>query len=546
MGGLAAAHELAERGFNVTVYEREALGGKARSIGVPGTAEDGRRALPGEHGFRFFPGFYHHMPDTMRRIPYPGNPNGVWDNLVATSEQKASRTNGRAEGQLFGAIPDPQEAFTVDGLRRILVEEIVKHRGIPPHEAEYFAERLLVFFTSCEERRFGEWEYESWWDFISAERMSAEYRKCLGRGVTTELVASKPTEASTRTIGHMGEAILMNLMGRGNDGEFDRVLNAPTNEAWIRPWVRLLRKLGVRFEVGEKVEKLKVRDGRIAAARVRDRKGRRRRIEADWFVCAMPVERARRLWSADVLDLDPGLEAMDRLSVDWMTGIQFYLRREVDIIRGHIQFVDSQWALTGLTQAQFWEHRDFRRDYGDGSVADCLSVDISDWDTPGILYGKPAKRCTREQVAAEVWAQIKAHLEDTGDSVLPDDILHSWFLDPAIRWKRSKQRNRNATPLLVNTVGSWKRRPRAGTEVPNLFLAADYVQTDIDLATMEGGNEAGRSAVNALLETSGSNAEPVRMFKLYQPPEFEPLKRIDAELYRAGRPNALDRPYARP
>jgi len=244
MGGLAAAHELAERGFNVTVYEREALGGKARSIGVPGTAEDGRRALPGEHGFRFFPGFYHHVPDTMRRIPYPGNPNGVWDNLVATSEQKASRTNGRAEGQLFGAIPDPQEAFTVDGLRRILVEEIVKHRGIPPHEAEYFTERLLVFFTSCEERRFGEWEYESWWDFISAERMSAEYRKCLGRGVTTELVASKPTVASTRTIGHMGEAILMNLMGRGNDGEFDRVLNAPTNEAWIRPWVRLLRKLG--------------------------------------------------------------------------------------------------------------------------------------------------------------------------------------------------------------------------------------------------------------------------------------------------------------
>ena len=39
MAGLAAAHELAERGFSVTVYERRALGGKARSMPVPGTGK---------------------------------------------------------------------------------------------------------------------------------------------------------------------------------------------------------------------------------------------------------------------------------------------------------------------------------------------------------------------------------------------------------------------------------------------------------------------------------------------------------------------------
>src|SRR5215210_5282660 len=50
MAGLAAAHELVERGFEVDVYERKALGGKARSIGVKGTADAGRRELPAEHG----------------------------------------------------------------------------------------------------------------------------------------------------------------------------------------------------------------------------------------------------------------------------------------------------------------------------------------------------------------------------------------------------------------------------------------------------------------------------------------------------------------
>ena len=66
------------------------------------------------------------------------------------------------------------------------------------------------------------------------------------------------------------------------------------------------------------------------------------------------------------------------------------------------------------------------------------------------------------------------------------------------------------------------------------------MQTDIDLATMEGANESARSAVNALLEEAGSKAAPVEMFKLYDPPEFEALKAVDRSLYKAGQPNAID------
>ena len=43
MAGLAAAHELAERGFEVTVFEPTAWGGKARSIRVAGTGAGGRK-----------------------------------------------------------------------------------------------------------------------------------------------------------------------------------------------------------------------------------------------------------------------------------------------------------------------------------------------------------------------------------------------------------------------------------------------------------------------------------------------------------------------
>jgi uncharacterized protein with NAD-binding domain and iron-sulfur cluster len=537
MAGLTAAHELAERGFQVTVYERNALGGKARSIPVAGTATGGRMSLPGEHGFRFFPGFYHHVPDSMRRIPFPGNQNGVWDNLVAANGAKWLRAGDRPDGFVFGIGPDPGQALTVDGLRRILTDALWQ-RDVPPHELAYFVERVLVFATSSNERRFGQWEHVSWWDFLKADTKSPQYQKELAAGLTRNLVAAKERVASTRTIGHMGEAFVWNIMGRGNDGAPDRVLNLPTNEAWIDPWIIELRKLGVTFKVGRTIEGLEVERGRIAAARVRDPKHRRHRVEADWFVLAMPVERARRVLGPAVRRLDPGFDKLDELFVDWMSGIQFYLKRKVDITRGHLTFLDSQWALTALTQGQFWGARDFGRDYGDGTAVDCLSVDISDWDTPGMLYGKPAKKCTRPEIAREVWAQIKTH--HTAGDKLPDDIVHSWFLDPGIAWNKARGENRNDTPLLVNTVGTWEKRPQAHTKIPNLFLAGDYVQTDIDLATMEGGNESGRAAVAALLHESGSTATPPTMYKLYEPPEFAGLKAVDAQRYKDGQPNALD------
>ena len=534
MGGLTAAHELAERGFDVTVFEPSAWGGKARSIGVPNTGAAGRRDLPGEHGFRFFPGFYHHIPDSMARTPHAGNANGVKDNLVAAKNGKFLRGGDRADAFVFGIGPDPQALLTVDGLRRYLTESL-KGQNVPPDELTYFVTRLLVFVTSCDERRFGQWENTSWWDFVGAATRSPDYQKVLAAGLTRNLVAAKETVASTRTIGNMGEAFVYNIMGLGNDGALDRVLDLPTNEAWIDPWMAHLNTLGVRFVLGPGLASYEVSGGRVRAVWLTDGS----RVEADWFVSAMPVERARGfLNTPSLLALDPSFAGLNNLQTDWMTGIQFYLRERIDHVKGHITFIDSPWALTALTQAQFWSEVDFAARYGDGSVKDCLSVDISNWDAPGMLYGKPAKECSPQQVADEVLAQIRYH--HTYADWLPEGIVARWFLDPGMVWNGATGRNTNQTPLLVNTAGSWKDRPESVTRVPNLFLAGDYVRTNIDLATMEGANESGRKAANGILAAAGSAAAPAQLFQLWKNPAMEPLHRTDKLLYKLGLPNALD------
>ena len=535
MAGLTAAHELVERGFSVTVFEPSAWGGKARSIPFTGTGTGGRADLPGEHGFRFFPGFYHHVPDTMRRIPFGSGTVG--DNLVAATGGKFLRGGDHADAFVFGVGPDPEQLLTVDGLRRFLLDNLGGH-SVPPHELAYFVERLLVFLTSCDERRLGQWEKVSWWDFVGAAKRSQPYQKILAAGLTRNLVAAKETIASTRTIGNMGEAFVYNIMGRGNDGALDRVLDLPTNEAWIDPWMTYLRGRGVRFVGGQRLVRYETSAGRISAAVLADGAGTTSRVEADWFVSAMPVERVIPTLTSEVLALDPGLRGLSALKTDWMVGIQYFLRDHVEVTKGHITFIDSPWSLTALTQGQFWADRDIPRDYGDGEVVDILSVDISNWDAPGILFGKTAKECTRDEIAAEVLAQIRDH-HTVGD-LLPDGIVHSWFLDPGVQWDGAAGRNTNETPLLVNTVDSWRSRPTARTRIPNLLMSGDFVQTDIDLATMEGANESARHAVNAILDESRSTAARVRTYQLYDPPEFAALKATDKLLFKLGLRNALD------
>jgi uncharacterized protein with NAD-binding domain and iron-sulfur cluster len=102
----------------------------------------------------------------------------------------------------------------------------------------------------------------------------------------------------------------------------------------------------------------------------------------------------------------------------------------------------------------------------------------------------------------------------------------------------------NREPLLINTAGSWRYRPQAQTRIPNLFLAADYVRTNTDIATMEAANEAARRAVNGILDAAGAAAPPCRIWDLEEPAVFKPLRLLDRQRLERGLPHLLALPAA--
>jgi uncharacterized protein with NAD-binding domain and iron-sulfur cluster len=535
VAGMTAAHELGSRGFDVVVYElRNIPGGKARSFKNPGP-DPAVRDCPGEHGFRFFPGFYKHIPDTMKRIPL-GDRRTVLDNLTQSTRIEVAREGA---SPLIQPAQFPRSAGEVE-LDVKLAWAFETQLGLTPGDQIHFSDLMGKLLCACERRRFEQYENESWWDFSGASSRSEAYGTYMADGLTRTLVAARAREMSARTGGYILLQLLQDMLQPGM--QVDRVLNAPTNDAWIDPWLSHLRRLGVDYRLCHRVDAINS-EGRevtgIAGHQI-TWPAQETTIAfedtADYYIAAVPVEVMQTPSALDVpLKAEvPELGKLDKLVYRWMNGIVFYLKENVPLVHGHVIFINSAWSLTAISQRFFWPGVNFSQ-FGDGSVGGILSVDISEWQTAGSYSakGKPADKCTKDEIKAEVWDQLKASL-NVSEEVLRDDNMIDGFLDPDIVAPNPDGADTNLEPLLVNEKGSWANRPDAALpQVPNLFLAADYVRTYTDLATMEGANEAARRAVNAILDAEGSREERCELWKLHEwGGPFAVGRMVDNLLYR--------------
>jgi uncharacterized protein with NAD-binding domain and iron-sulfur cluster len=534
VAGLTAAHELIERGFSVSVYEaRPAWGGKARSQPVTGTGTGARLDLPGEHGFRFYPRFYTHVIDSMSRIPVPGSPKKVVDHLKPTTESAIALVDNDTWYRFFRRrVSKPYDVLEA-------LELFFQTLDFDEADMGLFAAKILQFLTTSNARRLGEYETKSWWDFLEGDLYSERFRRQL-RAVPRTMVAMDPKRGSARTVGTISMQLILDYADSGVNN--DRTMGGPTTQMWIEPWVTHLQALGVQLHGGVAVDSIQTTGNQITGITLTGGAT----ASADYYVLAVPLDVVPHLISPQMGAVDPVLEHLRTANIDqlvsWMVGIQYFLYEDVPLVRGHCFYPDSPWALTTISQPQFWQDLGlFRRHYGNGEVGGLISVDISDWDTPGTFVPKTAKQCTKDEIAKEVWCQLKAALNGSGagEEVLRDELLHSYHLDDDLDYSGGVP-PKNTSRLLVHPPGSWATRPDAGTAIKNLVLASDYVRTYTDLASMEGANEAARKAVNVILDRSHSTAGRVPTWPLQEPSYLDPWKKLDEKLYQDGRPHLFE------
>jgi hypothetical protein len=97
----------------------------------------------------------------------------------------------------------------------------------------------------------------------------------------------------------------------------------------------------------------------------------------------------------------------------------------------------------------------------------------------------------------------------------------------------------NETPLLLHPEKAYDARPEADSAISNLYLASDFVKTNVKLATMEGACEAARRAVGAINKAEGFPIVP-DVWELYEPETLEPFKLLDEAMMARERDHIMD------
>ncbi|MQY28981.1 FAD-dependent oxidoreductase [Nocardia aurantia] len=549
-GGMSVAHELAERGFRVDVYERLArLGGGVRSFVTPGGGSDGRPSLPNTCGGHFFLPGYAAMPDLLRRIP-TGDGRQVIDRLTVSSHDVMAGGIG-LNGTLLGlGVPTSPESLRDFSLDRVLhsVRGLLADRpGTRPTDAELLAGKIAAWVTSGDLRRAGQLEFIDLENgFFRADRLSPTAHTLI-----RDLCQTTSTDSPTRGLNAL--TLLTSLVDQNlhlaagritaaAPGRTPKILmDGPETEVWFDPWARHLESLGATFHTGRTLTEIGFDDGRITGATVRDDNGARSRVEADWFVLAMPPDRLAPLLGPALRTADPGLTGIDRLDLSVESGFELFFRDPIGTLGGQVtnRDVDRDWLLTVVGLSEIW-NLDLS-EYGDGRARGMISVEFNNhpyYNSPGPTFRKPIKDLGYDEAFAEIRRQLVDGFPG-GEKLFAADNFLGWRPHPTLNWD---PRGGWTVPDLrtASAPGTTGFFPPQAGRIPNLFLVGGHTATPFGLDCMESAAYSAKVATNALLERAGADAPPAALPRTGPAPELRQLHEQDDARFRAGLPNIFD------
>jgi len=491
-------------------------------------------AYPGEHGFRFFPSFYRHVFDTMKRIPLtqpwidkPFLENDlveayqegggykrqgrstVYDNLVAV------QTVGYASDGTKPSLQLPRRQLRSMEEMRQLYQQFISRAGFTSADLKSLTRGFLKYATSSRLRREKEYEGLSWYDLLEGDRLS-ERGRFLMETTPGSLLALSGSQGDARSHGTIGLQCLSDQLTATEKS--DSLLNGPTDTAWFGPWYRYLKTQEVEFYRGalrgftlvngslEPMVELLAPHSCEVVGHARFEPTEKDRERSLYFIIALPLLEAQELaegFCQQVTAMGKSATDFERLlrfpgetpqalragmgnaegcgPLRHMSGIQYFFNHEMRLWQAHTQYFNAAAGVTAIAQPQFWlESRDLVSGY-----RSVLSVDICTWQIPQ-KNGRPVPGAShdpsqygwgkdRDQLAHLVWEQIgQGHRVDfsQGNFIQPPRPF-AYHIDDNLEFKPTLQYNH--TPYLVNQTGRYRQRPGGR-------VAQDYhVQIEYDV-----------------------------------------------------------------
>lgn len=538
---------------------------------------------PAEHGFRFFPSFYRHLFDTMKRTQivapkdWEYGRSSVYDNLIATDGLGLARVA-------------PATSFLIPRSPPVAFETVRKYLDLALSELDYTVEdisryqlKLFKYMTSCRDRRSTEYENMSWGEFVEVQRFSPVCRRHVEYGPQMT-AALRGSLSDARTQGTITVQLILDQLRTSS--HVDSTLDGPTSGAWLDHWHDFLVLQDVKFRRGRLLDFV-ARDGKVVpvlqGTRLDDTAGVE--VAADYFILALSLpelhalaprflaaasaakltlptdndfDKVRRFVEASLGQADTLAKDLQRDEprgpLQHLSGIQFYFGTDIRFWRGHTQYLDAPWGLTSIAQPQFWLRARGPRD----PYRSVLSVDIGIWNQK--YRGLTAWECKPDQLAMYTWEQIRDHhlkafRAKYGEQAdLPQPVAYA--LDNDLVLGNQGDARQDATPFLVNRTGAyplrpgrlhpaggdWASMPRYPIWAKQYVIAGTFVQTYTRLTSMEGANESARHAVNAVIAAADVPCEPCEIWdpEACEPPDLAWLIDLDRKLFERRLPHFTD------
>jgi hypothetical protein len=487
ISGLTTAHELIDKGYSVSLYEKDDhLGGMAHSRM--------ENDIPSEHSWRGYAPFYRNVFDIMKRIPISQD-KSVYDSLKTIEFYLLRDKIANYKPQLS------------------LIDKIVV----------YYYSSKFFFANKRRQKYYRTRLVQSLNNKLSKNGYDFLVSFLLGPGYGLQ-----PEDASLGHFYKFQTLTFFNKKEYDNTDESWYVTNKPTHLAWINPWVNLLINKGLKIYSNSKLTKLILSDdNKITGAIVNNKF-----VEADKYIlCLNPFEAEIIFKNSNMIELYSQHTKLNQKTISNQISFRLGFSKIIKFPHKNSAFVmtDSEFNITWYPQEQLWEDIKI-------PLSSLWSGTLIETYKISKFFNKKAINLNREELMDDILRQIlsseslqKMIFDLNGFYLTRDDIIYKeiWY-----EWKYIDGKLTSDNKKFINNIYNEEFRPTQITQFDNLFIGGAHTKTSINIWSMESAVESGKLVAKLIDQNVNVYTHNDKSPKI--------LTKIDDYLYMLYLPSIVD------
>ena len=360
LSGLTLAHELIKKKFKILLIEKDnELGGMARS-------DANKNLFPSEHSWRGYAPFYKNTFQLMKEIPYYDT--NVFDNLSIPID--------------FHLLYDKEYGYksSLNFKDKIILYYIGINYLLSDNRREYYYSYNIQPFLKTYLSHAG---YNHMINFVTGPGYGMNKNEIsMGHLFHFPILSYINKEHYIHT--HSSDGTGTNYTHNSTDNW--HVMNGPTSDVWINPWIRHLEANGVDILTNAELVKINYKKNNITSVDIKQNGIISQLKSKECILSINPFNTVDILKNSKMQDLYNNFKSLTDNTKSKHISFRIGINKEIKYPIDNIAFVmnDSEFNITWYPQEKHWKKKP--------KMMSLWSGTIIDFEKNGKLFGKNAEK----------------------------------------------------------------------------------------------------------------------------------------------------------